>query len=551
MLRCALLAAILLVIHLQQRKMRSEEHHGEPQRISLAELQRLFPTASAIAAGTQPNEAQAAVDDGGRHLGQVVQTSPTADHIVGYCGPTNVLIATRRDGRIAGIELLESYDTRDHVAKVRGDETFLNAFTGLTATEVASLESVDAVAGATLTSLAIHEAISLRLTGAARSLRFPASLEMGAVRGLFAAASRVMPDELHASWFRVLDANARQVGSILRTSPAADSVVGYQGPSDAFVGFNPQGRVVGAGLGASYDNEPYVTYVREDSYFNQLFNDLDVTALATLDLEEAGVEGVSGATMTSLAVAEGLRQAAGAVDGARHSRAGRRWFRAVSRRDVAISVVVVCGVVVCLTPLRGNRWAKWGLQVLVVGYLGIITGDMLSLALVGGWAQHGIAWRHGLGLVVLAAAALVVPAASRRNVYCSDLCPHGILQQWLHSISPWRVRLPSPAARLLAALPLLLLAMGIVVAMRPSAIDLVDLEAFDAWHLGIAGAAALTIAIVGLTAAVVSPMAYCRYGCPTGAILKTVRTHARSGEWTRRDWAAVGLLVLAVSLYVS
>ena len=39
---------------------------------------------------------------------------------------------------------------------------------------------------------------------------------------------------------------------------------------------------MGITLGKSYDNEPYVTYVREDEYFLTLFNDLDRDQLATL-----------------------------------------------------------------------------------------------------------------------------------------------------------------------------------------------------------------------------------------------------------------------------
>ena len=60
----------------------------------------------------------------------------------------------------------------------------------------------------------------------------------------------------------------------------------------------------------SYDNEPYVTYVRDDAYFRSLFNGLELGELSELDLFEHGVEGVSGATMTSMAVADGLVLAA-------------------------------------------------------------------------------------------------------------------------------------------------------------------------------------------------------------------------------------------------
>lgn len=52
-------------------------------------------------------------------------------------------------------------------------------------------------------------------------------------------------------------------------------------------------------------NEPYVGYVRDDTYFRNLFNGRRPDALAALDA--ANVEGVSGATMTSQAAARSLQ----------------------------------------------------------------------------------------------------------------------------------------------------------------------------------------------------------------------------------------------------
>ena len=63
-------------------------------------------------------------------------------------------------------------------------------------------------------------------------------------------------------------------------------------------------------MGSSYDNEPYVGYVRDDRYFLRLFNDQTLEALANRSLQDQQVEGVSGATMTSQAMAEGLVLAA-------------------------------------------------------------------------------------------------------------------------------------------------------------------------------------------------------------------------------------------------
>jgi polyferredoxin len=77
-------------------------------------------------------------------------------------------------------------------------------------------------------------------------------------------------------------------------------------------------------------------------------------------------------------------------------------------------------------------------------------------------------------------------------------------------------------------------------------VSLAGIEPFDAFLFRIAGWATLVIALVGLVAAALVPMAYCRFGCPTGAMLDYLRYSARSDRFTRRDVVALALLALAV-----
>src|SRR5205814_7670064 len=98
---------------------------------------------------------------------------------------------------------------------------------------------VEAVSGATLTSLAIAEGIEERLAGAAPSLRFPEPVTLGEVEALFTNATRML---LEQSRWRVLDASDRLLGYATRTSPQADNVSGYRGPTECLVALAPDGR---------------------------------------------------------------------------------------------------------------------------------------------------------------------------------------------------------------------------------------------------------------------------------------------------------------------
>jgi polyferredoxin len=95
-------------------------------------------------------------------------------------------------------------------------------------------------------------------------------------------------------------------------------------------------------------------------------------------------------------------------------------------------------------------------------------------------------------------------------------------------------------------LPAGLLLWCLLVAMLNLPFSLVDIEPFDAWVFRVAAWSTIAIAVVGLSASLFVPMAYCRFGCPTGALLQHLRYNSRSHHWTRRDWFAVCCLCVAL-----
>jgi polyferredoxin len=112
----------------------------------------------------------------------------------------------------------------------------------------------------------------------------------------------------------------------------------------------------------------------------------------------------------------------------------------------------------------------------------------------------------------------------------------------------WRMTLRPDFARGLRWLPGLLLAFVVTISVLVLPIDLAHLEPFDAYVLRSAGVATIAIAVIGLFSSLFVPMAYCHYGCPTGALLEFIRGHGRADRFGRRDGAALLLLALAALL---
>lgn len=542
--RVLALTAAAVLLHLAASR---ENVARSSSSISLEQAHRYFPAAQRIvpASDTDDRAPEEVRDSENRQLGFMAKTSPQADQIIGYSGPNNVLVALNASGRILGLELLSSGDTEAHVRAVQSSNTFLKQFTGWTPSHE-PLPKIEAVGGSTLTSLGIAEALQKRLAGRVDSLRFPEPVTLAEVQQLFPGGVSFENQPERPGWHRVKNQSGQSLGFAVRTSPWSDYTLGHNGPTESLVAVTADAqRILGIRLRKSYDTDDYVESVREDAQYLAQLTNFTVAQWAALDLKKAGLEGVSGATETSFAVAEGIRRrfAADATQAVAVKKLP------LKPRDWALLGIISGSLVMTFTALRGKRFARIAWQALLIGVFGLWFGDLLSIALLAGWARHGVAWQVAPALVLLVAVALVVPWATRRQLYCYQLCPHGAAQEWLGRFPKLQVRLSARLQNGLRFFPPVLLAIAFLIALTRPQFNLAALEPFDAWSLRGAVMAASVIAVIGLVASLFVPMAYCRFGCPTGALLKFIRTRGSDDTFGGKDKAALGLL-LAGSLLV-
>ncbi|PAW81343.1 MAG: hypothetical protein B9S33_16785 [Pedosphaera sp. Tous-C6FEB] len=366
------------------------------------------------------------------------------------------------------------------------------------------------------------------------------------VTSWFTNAATLQLDLAPRGGFRVLDQAGTELGYLIRTHPHAERIIGYCGITDTLVALDHEGRVLGFKIRHSEDTKTHVGDVMADRHFRKTWTQMTWDQVAEMDLKKAGVEGVSGATMTSLAVAEGIVQRFRVAQGELRPQPVR-W----GTRDIGLAVVLALAVWLSFTRAEGReRWRRW-FQWLVIGYVGFLNGDLLAQSLFAGWAKSGIAWRMAPGLVLFAAAAVLVPWVSRRPLYCQQLCPHGALQEVISRWAPdrWRWTVPASLDRALRWLPGALLFGVLFVVMLPLDFDLAGLEPFDAYVIRSAGVATILLAVAGLLAAMFVPKAYCKYGCPTGALLEFVRARGVKDGFGRREVAAGLLLVVALAMH--
>jgi polyferredoxin len=316
--------------------------------------------------------------------------------------------------------------------------------------------------------------------------------------------------------------------------------------TDALIILDPDWKILGLKVHSSEDTGEYVDNVVLDRRFLKKWNGMTWQAAANLDLKEEGIEGVSGATMTSLAIAQSvkarLQMSAGEI-------AARPALRIGWRDSGMLVVLALAGVMAFGKAEWRHRW-KRPYQIALIVYVGFIAGDLVALKLMAGWTRSGIPWSTAPGLVLLVAAAFAVPWTTRKPLYCHHVCPHGAAQELISHFRPARFQWTPSAGviRGLEYLPFGLLFLTLVVAMLALPLDLAGIEPFAAYIVRSAGVATLVVAAVGLVASFFVPQAYCRFGCPTGALLNFVRARGPADRFSRRDAAALVLVGLAVLL---
>ena len=97
---------------------------------------------------------------------------------------------------------------------------------------------------------------------------------------------------------------AAEVVSLL---PAAATLRPDDSARDGLFVLDRDWKILGLKIHASEDTDTYVRDIALDRRFLKKWNGLTWDAAAALDLKAAGIEGVSGATMTSMAIAQSVK----------------------------------------------------------------------------------------------------------------------------------------------------------------------------------------------------------------------------------------------------
>lgn len=335
---------------------------------------------------------------------------------------------------------------------------------------------------------------------------------------------------------------------VVNTKPLAKDVQGYGGPVPLKIHIK-DGRVAAVEAEPNAESPDFFNRAKEllnhwqnKSVDEALAEDVDAVSGATFSSKaiianmqrglayakqhgQWGEDGSVGALGTSASPIEGgsagaLGTSAPPIVGSVSNSVGAL---ETSAHPIVALIVVLLGAVV---PLFYNNRRLHLVQLAVnVVVLGLWTGTFVSYTLFlrvfsGGVSLSAIGALAAPLLMLIVA--LIYPLAGRSGHYCANICPFGSAQELAGKLSRRKLRITPRVLKLLSVLRNLLWGVLMALLLTGTCTAWIDYELFTAFLYSSASVWVTVLAALFLVLSVWVPRPYCRFVCPTGALIKSV-----------------------------
>ncbi len=234
------------------------------------------------------------------------------------------------------------------------------------------------------------------------------------------------------------------------------------------------------------------------------------------DAATAEVDAVSGSTFTADAIIENVRLAAVHAAGVKQASAASSSLP--STKELAGLAVVLLGVLLSLKKKK-SKTLMLVQMALNVGVVGLWCGSFLSLAIFTSWVANGVNFSVGIVAIAMLLATLLLPLFGRKGSYCQMMCPMGAAQGLLAQIPFTKIKISQKATKFLNNLRYYILAALLGVMWMGLGFDLMNYEVFSIFIFGAASNVILVMGGVFLVLSMFIHKPYCRFVCPTGALI--------------------------------
>ena len=304
---------------------------------------------------------------------------------------------------------------------------------------------------------------------------------------------------------------------LINSEALTPPVSGFGGPLKLALLLSGDGKLVDFRLVQNYETPSYVS--RSRRWMASLKN----KPLAVAD-PLPQVDGVSGATYTSYAVLQTLREAGPVIaEKILHQEMTQRAASRASRttwRDYLFLVLLLLPLGLRWLPSRALRLARWAWLALLVGVAGYVLNAQFSTHEISALARGQ--WPAlALTLPFLRIIGVPVLVALIGNYYCGWLCPFGAAQELAGLFWPrrWRLNPRKQVWRWTRWLKVALLAAVLIAVVGGVHEKIIRADVLMTFYSGFAERPVFLFACAVLVFSVCTGRFWCRNLCPTGAFL--------------------------------
>ncbi len=261
--------------------------------------------------------------------------------------------------------------------------------------------------------------------------------------------------------------------------------------------------------GKHYESSAYLEDIENSGFLNQW------NGVKPSEATGREVDVISGATLTSQAIIQGVRKAASGQE----IRSGIKFLTLENVLSIFLLSILV---IAYFQPRRFMKY-RFVLQLTSVVIFGFWLGHFLSLAQMVNWVSGGTNWKLQWIILIILFISVAFPLFFNKAFYCHWVCPYGAAQELCGKAKVKKLQLPSRLHRRLKYLQEVFFLIIMIILLTGFIFDLALVEPFQAFSLHQARFWVMGFAGFFLVLSLFLPKAWCRYFCPTGYILEWIR----------------------------
>ena len=305
---------------------------------------------------------------------------------------------------------------------------------------------------------------------------------------------------------------------------ATGSSQGFGGPLEIIILSDTAARILDVELGENSETPSYVEKLNKKAFFRQ-FRGMELNRSFVLSDQ---VEAVSGATISSRAIASACREASWTLAADTFSlplpELKRSWDFGL--KEILASVVFVLALFTMFLKKKALRYIALFVSFITLGFmfnasLSVAYFGRLILGYLPDIREHFVWW-------LLLGGTIITIFIYGRNIYCHSICPFHGAQILLHKISGFNLSLRPRLNKALMKIPAYLLWLCLVLILISRNPTLSSFEPFSMLFTLEGAAIQWFILPLALLGSLVFSDFFCRFFCPVGAGFKFLIDGRRS-----------------------